>query len=357
MKFITILLLSFLIITGCNQDQGASNTQKNDGNETPINVKNSVEEHVDRKTGQEISKHLVELATQIPEVNDATAVVLGQFAVIGIDVNSKLDRNKVETINFAKKRINKFNPDIIISDFEPLSNHYSIISRKPLISLDNQHINTKCNISFPTKFKADHLITSAVISSIITNAKYFIITSLIKQKTKNKNVFIFNPIIRKEIQQAKTKNKGYILVYQTSKSYKKLIPTLKNTPYKYIFYSTKNKIENNIQFKKFQESEFIKDLAEAKAVITNGGFGLISEAIYLKKPILTIPVKKQFEQIFNALTIEKLNYGEFQEEISEETITNFLKNLKKYKYNLKKVKNQDNSKLIKKLEQIINKSC
>ncbi len=261
------------------------------------------------------------------------------------------------SFNKAKKRINKFNPDIIISDFEPLSNHYSIISRKPLISLDNQHINTKCNISFPTKFKADHLITSAVISSIITNAKYFIITSLIKQKTKNKNVFIFNPIIRKEIQQAKTKNKGYILVYQTSKSYKKLIPTLKNTPYKYIFYSTKNKIENNIQFKKFQESEFIKDLAEAKAVITNGGFGLISKAIYLKKPILTIPVKKQFEQIFNALTIEKLNYGEFQEEISEETITNFLKNLKKYKYNLKKVKNQDNSKLIKKLEQIINKSC
>ncbi|MFD2213004.1 YhcN/YlaJ family sporulation lipoprotein [Metabacillus endolithicus] len=101
MKFITILLLSFLIITGCNQDQGANDTQKNDGNETPINVKNSVEEHVDRKTGQEISKHLVELATQIPEVNDATAVVLGQFAVIGIDVNSKLDRNKVETIKYT----------------------------------------------------------------------------------------------------------------------------------------------------------------------------------------------------------------------------------------------------------------
>ncbi|PGT78130.1 MULTISPECIES: YhcN/YlaJ family sporulation lipoprotein [Bacillaceae] len=101
MKFITILLLSFLIITGCNQDQGANDTQKNGGNETPINVKNSVEEHVDRKTGQEISKHLVELATQIPEVNDATAVVLGQFAVIGIDVNSKLDRNKVETIKYT----------------------------------------------------------------------------------------------------------------------------------------------------------------------------------------------------------------------------------------------------------------
>jgi len=263
----------------------------------------------------------------------------------------------ISSFNKAKSNINKFNPDIIISDFEPLSNHYSIISKKPLISLDNQHISTKCNITFPIKFKPDHIITSTVISSIITNAKYFLITSFIKPKTKQNNIFLFPPIIRKEIQNSTTKNKQHILVYQTSKSYKKLIPTLKQTKYKYIFYSDKKKNEKNIQFKKFSEKEFIKDLTECKAIITNGGFGLISEAIYLKKPILSIPVKKQFEQIFNALTIKKLGYGEFQEEISKDSINNFIKNLRKYKNNLKRNKNQDNSRLINKLQEIINKSC
>ncbi len=96
------LLLLTLALTGCNVNQGAPNTDDSLNNGTPIKVKNSVDENnIDRKTGQEISKHLVNLANRIPEVNDATAVVLGDFAVVGIDVNSNLDRNKVESIKYT----------------------------------------------------------------------------------------------------------------------------------------------------------------------------------------------------------------------------------------------------------------
>jgi YhcN/YlaJ family sporulation lipoprotein len=96
-----VLLLLALALTGCTVNQGAPKTdQENDGG-TPINVKNSVDENIDRKTGQQISKHLVELANEIPQVNDATAVVIGKFAVVGIDVNSELDRNKVESIKYT----------------------------------------------------------------------------------------------------------------------------------------------------------------------------------------------------------------------------------------------------------------
>ncbi|WP_226530582.1 YhcN/YlaJ family sporulation lipoprotein [Metabacillus niabensis] len=101
MKFLLTILL-ILTLAGCTTNQGAPKTdQEKDNGSEPINVKNSVEEHVDRKSGQEISKHLVDLANEIPEVNDATAVVLGPYAVVGIDVNSKLDRNKVETIKYT----------------------------------------------------------------------------------------------------------------------------------------------------------------------------------------------------------------------------------------------------------------
>ncbi|WP_226665905.1 YhcN/YlaJ family sporulation lipoprotein [Metabacillus litoralis] len=99
--FIKVLLLTVLVLTGCSANQGANQTDHSNDSGTPINVKNSVEKNVDRKTGQEISKHLVELANDIPDVNDATAVVLGQYAVVGIDVNAKLDRNKVESIKYT----------------------------------------------------------------------------------------------------------------------------------------------------------------------------------------------------------------------------------------------------------------
>jgi YhcN/YlaJ family sporulation lipoprotein len=102
MKYLhTVLLISVLALAGCTVNQGAPKTDQSTDNGTPINGKNSVDQHVDRKTGQQISKHLVKLANEIPEVNDATAVVLGKFAVVGIDVNSDLDRNKVESVKYT----------------------------------------------------------------------------------------------------------------------------------------------------------------------------------------------------------------------------------------------------------------
>ena len=70
-------------------------------NSSQVKVKNSNIENVDRKTGQQVSKRLVNLAVSVPEVNDATAVVLGNYAVVGIDVNSKIDRSEVGAIKYS----------------------------------------------------------------------------------------------------------------------------------------------------------------------------------------------------------------------------------------------------------------
>lgn len=91
----TLALLSFL--SACNQTQNAE--QNNQARS--INVKNSTIQEVDRKTGQDISRHLVELATSVPNVHDATAVVLGKYAIVGIDVNSKIDRSQVGSIKYS----------------------------------------------------------------------------------------------------------------------------------------------------------------------------------------------------------------------------------------------------------------
>jgi uncharacterized protein (TIGR00661 family) len=67
-----------------------------------------------------------------------------------------------------------------------------------------------------------------------------------------------------------------------------------------------SKKEGNVIFKKFSSSGFIKDLSECKAAILNGGFTGISEAVYMKKPVLIVPVKNQFEQIFNGETVKEM---------------------------------------------------
>lgn len=93
LKKIFLTAATIFILSGCNPN-------RND-NQQYINVKNSYIQNVDQKTGQEISRHLVKLATDTPNVNDATAVVLGNYAIVGIDVNSKLDRSQVGSIKYS----------------------------------------------------------------------------------------------------------------------------------------------------------------------------------------------------------------------------------------------------------------
>ena len=39
------------------------------------------------KHPDDIAEHLVNIASSVPDVNDATALVFGRYAIVGIDVN------------------------------------------------------------------------------------------------------------------------------------------------------------------------------------------------------------------------------------------------------------------------------
>ena len=61
----------------------------------------------------------------------------------------------------------------------------------------------------------------------------------------------------------------------------------------------------------------------------------MSEAIYLKKPLLALPLHGQFEQTLNALLLKKSGFGDYVEELTEKDLIYFLYNLEKHKKKLK----------------------
>jgi YhcN/YlaJ family sporulation lipoprotein len=97
-RVLSIVLLSVLL-TGCsvNKDE----TQNENADNPYIHVKQSNIEEKKKMSADKVAEHLVEIASSIPNVNDATAVVAGQYAVVGIDVNSKLDRSRVGSIKYS----------------------------------------------------------------------------------------------------------------------------------------------------------------------------------------------------------------------------------------------------------------
>jgi len=241
----------------------------------------------------------------------------------------------------------KFKPETVITDFEPFTCYLALIFGKKLISIDNQHITN-------TKIELREIIEKLIVKIFIPKANYYLVTTFFYPPVIKKNTYLFPPINRKEILKAKPKEENFILVYQTSKSNKKLVSILKTINHRFIISGFDKKgIEGNITFRKPDEKQFIKDLKNCKAVITNGGFTLVGEALYLGKPILSLPVKRQFEQKLNAYYLDKLGYGKYCKETTKEDIWEFISNIERYKKNLMKYKREDNSRIIKKIKEII----
>ena len=265
--------------------------------------------------------------------------------------------NLKEGYNVLYKECKRIKPNIIISDFENYSSMLSKIMNIPLISLDNIHMLTQCEYDYPPNHRADMLTAKAVTKSYILRPKRHIITSFFYPPLKHpKMTALYPPVLREEIMKLEPVEGEHVLVYQTAESSINLMEELKKLDYKFIVYGfNKDEVDENLTYRSFNEEQIFEDMRTARAIIVNGGFTMISEAIYLKKPIYSTPAHKNFEQILNGFYVEKLGFGESHENLDVKKIESFLHNLDKYQENLNKVEPWDNTEILKDLDLSIEK--
>ncbi len=241
-------------------------------------------------------------------------------------------------IDFVSLLINSIHkrPKVIITDFEPLTSYTGLILRIPVISLDNQHIITDTYISY-LKNPLSKFIYKILVYLMVPFPKKKIITTFFYPKISHKNTILVNPIVRKIISKQKSRIGQHILVYLSVKN-DSLIKTLKKLKNNFVVYAKTNlKSAKNIKIRGFNEIQFANDLADAKAVICNASMAALTEALYLKKPVLCIPIKGQIEQEINGYCLQKNKFGQSANKLNKKIISDFLNNLKLYKSSLAKI--------------------
>lgn len=122
--------------------------------------------------------------------------------------------------------------------------------------------------------------------------------------------FIYSPVIKDEIRKSEAKNLGHITVYLPSycdQQLKKAFKTFKDFRFEIFSHQTKIKTnEDNLCFIPVNKVEFNKSLINCYGIITGGGFETPAEALFLKKKIISIPIRGQYEQNCNAAALKKL---------------------------------------------------
>ena len=243
--------------------------------------------------------------------------------------------------------------DLVCTDFEPLSCHVGHHCRLPIISLDNQHLLTRAEISYPREYGHDAAAAKLVTRLMTHGCDAYLVISFFEAPLRRRDTFLFPPILRQEVLQARAAIGDYVLVYVTAPS-GELAELLKSIRQRFVCYGFGREGEDgNLLFRPPSLERFLADLAGSKAVLANSGFSLISEALHLRKPYLAWPLRRQFEQIFNAYYIQKMGYGAYWEELNKERIESFLFNLDEYREHLAAYPAQDNSRIFAKLDELI----
>jgi len=276
----------------------------------------------------------------------------------------RLPLNTTKQFIYFFKMLYQYKPDLVLSDFEPFSQIFAKTVGVPLINIDNNiTVNILKEIPDETSF-TEKYFTQLVINLFERKANYHFILSFADKfidlpKESKYKVIIVPPIIRREvIEIAKEKEDGdFILIYQTSKSLiEKINELTKSFPeVKFVSYGLDLEERKNLKKENFSRENFLKDLSKCKGVITNGGFTLISESIYLKKPIFSVPIKGQYEQRVNSFLVEKMGYGKSSLDFSTNDFKIFLRNIEDYKKNLENYIQDENKIFESKLLKIISK--
>lgn len=99
-QVIVIIAISLFLIS-CQSGNNQTAPQKTNDDEQLIHVKNASPTEKEQLTNNEIAVHLSNIAGQIQDVNDAASIVVGPYAVVGIDIAQDLDRQRVGTIKYS----------------------------------------------------------------------------------------------------------------------------------------------------------------------------------------------------------------------------------------------------------------
>lgn len=197
-------------------------------------------------------------------------------------------------------KLNIYKYDLIINDYEPISAWACKLKGGNIVSLSHQSSLFFDETPKPKKINW---------FSWIIFKKYAPVTKKYGFHFEEYNENIFSPVIRKKVRDLKTSDLGNYVVYLPSYSDIKIIKELKKTSANWTIFSKHTKASytaHNCTVYPIDENEFLISLANCSGVLCNAGFELPSEALFLKKKLFVIPIKKQIEQECNAVALKKI---------------------------------------------------
>lgn len=219
----------------------------------------------------------------------------------GVDLLETYKKSRVRKLMKEVNELPVHDYDIVISDFEPVSSWACAVKNKPCVALSHQAAVMSKAAPKPKKIdRIGKAIMQVYAPSTVQYGFHF------KSYAEN----IFTPVIRQQVRAAALSNEGHYTVYLPAYSDERivrLLTTISGVRWhifsKHFTHSTECE---NVILSPVNNEDFIRSMASSAGVLCGAGFETPSEALFMKKKLMVIPMKNQFEQHCNAAALKEL---------------------------------------------------
>ena len=240
-----------------------------------------------------------------------------------------------ETVKHWLAMVDEWEPEVVVTDFEPLSGVYARLSRTPLVCVDNIHMIDRCkhDKEIVGAEHADFAMARAITRAMVPTAGDYLVLTFFKPPIMRGRTTLIAPIVRPEIEAAGAEDGDHLVVYSSGDPH--LLEALRSSGMRCLVYGMRggpeeDTVDGNLEFRPRSNEGFVHDLRTARAVVAGGGFSLMSEAVYLGKPMLAVPLHGQFEQLMNARYLERERFGMCATEVTPELLKDFVGRLDEF---------------------------
>lgn len=219
----------------------------------------------------------------------------------GVDLWKTFMNNRVREIVREVNEVPVEQYDFIINDFEPVSAWACYLREHPCIGLSHQ--SAVLDSMSPKPEEVD-MMGKFILKNYAPVSQHF----GFHFQPYNNN--IFTPVIRQQIRNQKITNGDYYTVYLPSYSDARLLKhLLRFGDVRWKVFSKHNRVPfsiKNVHVQPINNELFVSSMAGARGVLCGAGFETPAEALYLKKKLLVIPMKNQYEQHLNAAALKQM---------------------------------------------------
>ncbi len=206
-----------------------------------------------------------------------------------------------------RELVREFRPDVVLSDFEPLSASPFIQPNCEVIALSRQVALSDRSIPLPQNMLWERKMTRSVVRFFTAGAD-----RLFGYHYEPASFRCVPPIIREELRGLIPENGSHILVYnyydtlETGSAESLIAWADRNcrSVIAYGFPDVERGRSGRVMFRPPSRTDMIEDMRTAGAVITSAGLTAPLEAFLLRKPTVVVPIPSQWEQQVNAFQLQ-----------------------------------------------------